>query len=77
VRRLAFIAAPQTKVWNLLTNVKVWPTWQPDIANTGIQRDPATRESMDGWVISHFYSSHDLLERDRLWLTRLKQAAES
>jgi uncharacterized membrane protein len=35
------IAAPQAKVWKLLTDVKDWPKWQPDIADTSIQRDPA------------------------------------
>jgi uncharacterized protein YndB with AHSA1/START domain len=36
-----------------------------------------TRESMDGLFISRFYSSQELLDSDQLWLTRLKQAAET
>jgi len=126
------IAAPPSKVWGFLTDIKDWPKWQPDIAKTAIQRDPAagvhfswstggmtidstirlfdpdrafgwtgralqvhaihlwtlsplpdartlvrTRESMDGWLISLFYSSSELLESDQRWLTRLKVAAES
>lgn len=34
------------------------------------------RESPDGWLISHIYSSHDLLETDQRWLARLRDAAE-
>jgi hypothetical protein len=36
-----------------------------------------TRESMDGWLITRFYSSRELLESDQRWLVRLKQAAEA
>ena len=35
-----------------------------------------TRESMDGWLITRIYSSPELLESDKRWLARLKQAAE-
>jgi hypothetical protein len=126
------IAAPASKVWNLLTDIKDWPKWQPDISKSSIQSDPAlgsqfswssggmdirstvrlldpqkaicwtgrvwhihaihcwtlsalpdgrilvkTRESMDGWLLSRFYSSQELLQSDQLWMARLKQAAES
>jgi uncharacterized protein YndB with AHSA1/START domain len=125
------IAAPDSKVWALLTDIRGWPKWQPAISKAAIQGSPAkgvpffwstggmniestiqliepdraicwtgrmyhlhaihlwtltplpggrtlvrTRESMDGWLISGFYSSRQLLETDQLWLARLKQAAE-
>jgi hypothetical protein len=125
------IVASESRVWELLTDIKNWAKWQPDISKTSIQGDPAigmsfswstggmnidstiqlmdpkrgicwtgrvwyihaihcwtlsespeggilvsTRESMDGWLLSRFYSSRELLESDRRWLARLKQAAE-
>jgi hypothetical protein len=126
------ITAPEAKVWNLLTDIKDWPKWQPDISKSSIQSDSAigrqfswstggmdihstiqlldpkkaicwtgrvwfihaihcwtlsalpdgrilvkTRETMDGWLISRFYSSRELLESDQRWMARLKQAAET
>jgi hypothetical protein len=125
------IAAPASKIMGLLTDIKDWPKWQPDIYKTTIQGNSAagiqfvwstggmnihstirlidpdrticwtgrmlhvhaihcwvlnslrngrvlvkTRESMDGLLISRFYSSRELLESDPRWLVRLKQAAE-
>jgi hypothetical protein len=35
------IAAPQTKIWGLLTNIRYWAKWQSDIAKTSIPGDPA------------------------------------
>lgn len=127
------IAAPVGKVWKILTDIKEWPTWAPEVERTAIESGPAdnvnfswstggtaihstirrfdesahviawtgraftihavhvwslsvlpdgrtlvqTRESMDGWLISLFYSSSRLQETHRLWLARLKQTAES
>ncbi len=35
------IQAPPDTIWNLLTNIKDWPTWQPDISEVTIQAAPA------------------------------------
>jgi hypothetical protein len=35
------IQAPAAKIWGLLTNIKNWATWQPDITDVAIQAGPA------------------------------------
>jgi hypothetical protein len=34
------IRAPLEKIWGLLTNIKDWATWQPDISDVAIQAPP-------------------------------------
>jgi uncharacterized membrane protein len=31
------IKAPATKIWGLLTNIKDWSTWQPDISDVAME----------------------------------------
>jgi hypothetical protein len=38
---LIIIQAPPEKIWGLLTNIKDWATWQPDISDVAIQAAPA------------------------------------
>jgi len=35
------IQAPAARIWGLLTNIKGWATWQPDISEVAIQAAPA------------------------------------
>ena len=35
------IQAPPTKIWGLLTNIKDWSRWQPDISPVAIEAAPA------------------------------------
>jgi len=35
------VAAPQSRIWSLLTGVKDWSKWQTDIARTSITGNPA------------------------------------
>jgi hypothetical protein len=34
------IQAPPAKIWRVLTNIKDWTTWQPDISEVAIQAPP-------------------------------------
>ena len=124
------VNAPPQRVWNLLTDIAHWPTWQPDISESAISGpltpgtvftwststeirsrlelvEPnkrlawtgkawtataihvwellpqpggrtlvRTRESMDGFLLSLFFSSEKLQASDQQWLNALKTAAE-
>ena len=74
--RLALVEPDTRLAWTgsalMAHAIHIW-TLQPVAGGKTLVK---TRESMDGFLLTHFYSSKNLAEADQLWLESLKTRAE-